>query len=80
MLELMYSTGVRISELINIKIHDLNINMNSILSRPLKTLMGKYKFYIECSFKDNGYILLNDLLRKLSVNFKVDLIGIYKGC
>ena len=54
--------------------------MNSILSRPLKTLMGKYKFYIECSFKDNGYILLNDLLRKLSVNFKVDLIGIYKGC
>ncbi len=60
--------------------HDLNINMNSILSRPLKTLMGKYKFYIECSFKDNGYILLNDLLRKLSVNFKVDLIGIYKGC
>lgn len=26
MLELMYSTGVRISELINIKIHDLNIN------------------------------------------------------
>ena len=25
-LELMYSTGVRISELINIKIHDLNIN------------------------------------------------------
>ena len=26
MLELMYSTGIRISELINIKIHDLNIN------------------------------------------------------
>ena len=60
--------------------HDLNINMNSILSRPLKTSMGQYKFYIECSFKDNGYVLLNDLLNKLRLNFKVDLIGTYKGC
>ena len=60
--------------------HDLNINMNAILSRPLKTLIGKYKFYIECSFNENGYVLLNDLLNRLRINFTVDLLGTYKRC
>ena len=33
MLELLYATGIRVTELITLSIHDLNLQMNFILCR-----------------------------------------------
>ena len=59
--------------------HDLNINMKTIMSRPLKTTMGRYKFYIEASFNKGEKELLDTLLNKLNDNFKADLLGVYNS-
>lgn len=74
MLELMYSTGVRITELINIKIHDLNINNCTLKVMgkgskeriiPVGDIALKYvKLYIEnyrSEFikKNTDYLFLN---------------------
>lgn len=59
--------------------HDLNINMKTIMSRPLKTTMGRYKFYIEASFNKGEMELLDKLLVKLNDNFKADLLGVYNS-
>lgn len=57
--------------------HELNINMKSIMSRPLKTHMGEYKFYIEASFDLDAKNKIIDLLKRLNKNFSTDLLGIY---
>ena len=61
------------------KFHDKKINLKSILSRPDKTGMGNYNFYIECSLGKN-VANFNKLLQKLvkEKQFKVTLLGIYE--
>lgn len=60
--------------------HDLNINLKSLMSRPMKTEMGKYRFYIECSLDNNQINKLEKLTNELSndKDFDVDILGIYK--
>lgn len=75
MLELMYSTGIRITELINIKIHDLNINNCTLKvmgkgSKERIIPIGDYalsyvKLYIDnyrCQFvkKNTDYLFLSN--------------------
>lgn len=59
--------------------HDLNINLKAIMSRPMKTEMGKYKFYIECSMNKNNMDKLDMLIKQLEVqnHFKVNVLGAY---
>ena len=58
---------------------DLNINLKSIMSRPMKTEMGQYRFYFECSlFKDD--IELLDILKEMFKNnqdFILQILGVY---
>lgn len=60
--------------------HDLNINLKSLMSRPMKTEMGKYRFYIECSLDYEQIKKLEKLSSKLldDKEFDVDVLGIYK--
>jgi len=59
-----------------------NINLKAILSRPDKTQMGKYNFYIEVNLskkeKDYFYKLLNEYEYEDSTKFNVNVLGIYK--
>lgn len=59
--------------------HDLNINLNSIMSRPTKTEMGKYHFYIECGLAKDRIQDLDNLVHKLQSkkDFEVHILGIY---
>ena len=60
------------------ELNTLNINMNSIMSRPMKTDLGKYKFYIEISLKYDSLNKLESLSNELkSKGFLVDILGIY---
>lgn len=59
------------------KFHDLNINMNSLLSRPLKTHMGEYKFFIEATFDIDAKDKLIKIIKSLASNYKTDLLGVY---
>ena len=58
---------------------DLNINLKSIMSRPMKTEMGQYRFYFECSlYKDD--IELLDMLKEMFKNnqdFILQILGVY---
>ena len=55
-LELLYGTGVRVSELVNIKINDINFNNNSIKIRG-KGNKDRYVFYGKyCKEAINNYI------------------------
>lgn len=57
---------------------ELEINMNSIMSRPMKTEMGQYKFYIECTLNSDSIHKLNHLTTKLSKDgYFVKVLGIY---
>ena len=61
------------------RFHDENINLKSILSRPDKTGMGNYNFYIECSLgKDVNRFnkLLHNFVKENE--YKVTLLGIYE--
>lgn len=58
--------------------HELDINLKSILSRPMKTEMGKYKFYIECSLTNDQIHLLDDVKKNLK-DYIVDILGIYNA-
>lgn len=56
-----------------------DINLNAIMSRPTKEMLGRYYFYIEFSNKKENYdSILNviDLIQK-KADFKVTLLGIY---
>ena len=59
--------------------HYLDINLKAIMSRPMKTEMGKYKFYIECSLDKNNLDKLDKLIKQLETqnHFKVNLLGAY---
>lgn len=59
--------------------HELDINLKSIMSRPMKTSMGQYRFYIECSLNKNNLSKLNKLTEKMSnqKSFLIDVLGIY---
>lgn len=60
------------------ELNDLNINMNSIMSRPMKTDLGQYKFYIEISLKYESLDKLEKLSMELKYRgFNVDILGIY---
>ena len=60
------------------ELNDLNINMNSIMSRPMKTDLGQYKFYIEISLKYESLNKLEKLSNELvEKGFNVDILGIY---
>ena len=57
---------------------ELEINMNSIMSRPMKTEMGQYKFYIECSFNSDSIVKLNKLTNRLSKEgYFIKVLGVY---
>ena len=52
--------------------------MNSIMSRPMKTDLGQYKFYIEISLKYESLNKLEKLSNELvEKGFNVDILGIY---
>lgn len=59
--------------------HEANINLKSIMSRPLKTEMGKYKFYVECSINSKDLASLNFVKGNIEKNnnSKVVILGIY---
>lgn len=59
--------------------HDLDINLKSIMSRPMKTEMGKYRFYLECSLLNEQRDRLDSLIRRFSQQkeFIVRILGIY---
>ncbi len=58
---------------------DLNINLKSIMSRPMKTEMGQYRFYFECTlFKEDLELL--DMLKEMFKNnqdFILQILGVY---
>ncbi len=59
--------------------HDLNINLKSIMSRPMKTEMGQYRFFFECSlFKDDIDLLemLKDMFKN-NQDFILQILGVY---
>jgi len=58
---------------------DLNINLKSIMSRPMKTEMGKYRFYFECSLFKDDIELLNMLkeMFKNNQDFILQILGVY---
>jgi len=61
--------------------HELNINLKSIMSRPMKTVMGRYRFYFECSlFKDDVSVLeiLKDMFKN-SQDFILQILGVYNS-
>lgn len=67
-------------EILN-KFHEKNINLKAILSRPDKTGIGNYNFYIECSisnYKESGF---KELLESFDNEneYKVLLLGIYES-
>ena len=61
--------------------HKYNINLKSILSRPDKTGMGRYNFYIEFSILKEQKEAFYNSLKNYSVvdNFKIIVLGVYKA-
>ena len=60
--------------------HDFGINLKSILSRPMKTEMGKYKFYIECEMTHEQIKLIDELQKKLDTDkLMSNVLGIYNS-
>ena len=61
--------------------HDHNINLKSILSRPDKTGMGRYNFFIEFSILKSQSKAFYNSIENYSVdnNFKIILLGVYKA-
>ncbi len=58
---------------------DLNINLKSIMSRPMKTEMGQYRFYFECTLYKEDLELL-DMLKEMFKNnqdFILQILGVY---
>lgn len=75
--ELLYATGIRVSELVNIKVNDINFDDKSIkvLGKGKKdriVFFGKYanvalNNYLKIRNSDNEYLFLNNNKNKISV-------------
>lgn len=61
------------------RFHDLDINLKSIMSRPMKTEMGKYRFYMEASLTSETLKKLDALENSFDENkdFSVHILGVY---
>lgn len=60
--------------------HDEKINLKSIMSRPMKTEMGKYKFYFECTVNSSNVDKLNKIKNNIEkTNSRVSILGIYSS-
>ncbi len=61
--------------------HDRKINLKSILSRPDRTQMGRYNFFIEFSLskdkRDSFYNILKEY--ECSEFFKITVLGVYEA-
>lgn len=53
------------------------INLVAIMSRPQKTDMGKYNFYIEINGKYDEKDKIEKALRNISKNYKIKILGFY---
>ena len=58
---------------------DNNINLRAILSRPDKSMMGKYNFFIEFNLNKSQKNDFNNLIKKYNEgkDFKIKILGIY---
>ena len=69
-----------LSEILD-KFSEKNINLKAILSRPDKTMMGRYNFYIEFGLsldEKKGFYELLDSFRNNN-DFKIQVLGIYEA-
>lgn len=59
--------------------HKSNINLRAILSRPDKSMMGKYNFFIEFNLNKSQKNDFNNLIKKYNEgkDFKIKILGIY---
>ena len=57
--------------------NQLNINLLGIASRPLKTKIGEYKFFIECEIKKEKAYDIRLLFDILNKTFDAKFLGIY---
>ena len=91
-LELLYATGLRVSELVNIKISDINKSDKSIkvlgkgskerivlYNNHTKVALDKYLSdgYHSLNKKNNGYLILNNRGDKISDRYIRDIINKY---
>ncbi len=56
---------------------DFDINLSAIMSRPQKTRLGQYYFYIEFDGESDARDTVSEALSKIRVNFDVKLLGVY---
>ncbi len=54
-----------------------NLNLTSIVSRPLKTKIGEYKFFIESLIEKDNLKNIDRLMDNLNLKYEVKLLGIY---
>ena len=58
------------------KKHD--INLTSIMSRPTKTVIGTYHFYIEMSMNPTHQFNIHDVINHMRQTFDIRFLGTYK--
>ncbi len=56
---------------------DFNINLSAIMSRPQKTSLGQYYFYIEFDGESDARDTVTNILSKIREKFDVKLLGVY---
>lgn len=56
---------------------DNDINLSAIMSRPQKTKLGQYYFYIECLGESNTTDKVTHAISMIRQNFDVSILGIY---
>jgi len=54
-----------------------NINLTSIMSRPTKTEMGNYLFYIEMKSNSLNKSKIDQALTEIQNDFKIKILGVY---
>lgn len=56
---------------------DFDINLSAIMSRPQKTRLGQYYFYIEFDGESDAREIVTNALSKMRESFDVKLLGVY---